>query len=230
MKPLVVIPARGGSKGIPGKNIKPLHGKPLIHYTIEVARAVFGDDQILVSTDSEEIRSCVEETGLKVPFLRPEALATDTAGTYEVLLHAIAFSEQNGYAPDTLVVLQPTSPFRTAQHLREAVESYGKTPADMLASVKETDANPYYVLFEENEEGFLRKSKTGNFTRRQDCPAVWELNGSIYIISVESLKKGPVSEFERIVKYEMDGFSSLDLDTPLDWKMAELMLNDQNEK
>src|SRR6185312_6737423 len=122
MKPLVVIPARGGSKGIPGKNIKPLHGKPLIHYTIDVARAVFSDEQILVSTDSEEIRSCVEETGLKLPFLRPEALATDTAGTYEVLLHAIAFSEQNSYSPDTLIVLQPTSPFRTAKHLREAVE------------------------------------------------------------------------------------------------------------
>ncbi len=230
MKPLVIIPARGGSKGIPGKNIKPLHGKPLIHYTIEVARAVFSDAQILVSTDSEEIRKCAEETGLSVPFLRPAELSTDTAGTYEVLLHAIEFSTQNGYAPDTIVLLQPTSPFRTAVHLREALESFERNPVDMLVSVKETASNPYYVLFEENEEGYLRKSKTGNFTRRQDCPAVWELNGSIYIISVESLKNGPVSEFERVVKYEMDSFASLDLDTPLDWKTAELLLNEKDSE
>ena len=90
---LVVIPARGGSKGVPGKNIKPLAGKPLIYYTIEAARKVFDDGQILVSTDDEEIKSCVEITGLKVPFLRPPELASDSAGMYEVLIHAISWAE-----------------------------------------------------------------------------------------------------------------------------------------
>lgn len=91
MKPLVIIPARGGSKGLPGKNIKPLNGKPLIQYTIEAAKEVFPEERICVTTDAEEIKSCVESYGLKVPFMRPAALATDQAGTHEVLLHAINF-------------------------------------------------------------------------------------------------------------------------------------------
>nr|MBA3900563.1 acylneuraminate cytidylyltransferase family protein [Bacteroidota bacterium] len=180
MKPLVVIPARGGSKGVPGKNIKPLAGKPLIYYTIEAARELFSDELIVVSTDDLQITKVVEETGLIVPFLRPSDLATDTATTYDVLLHTIRFSEENGYTPDTLILLQPTSPFRNGRHIKEALKLY-HNGLDMVVSVKETKSNPYYVLFEEDEQGFLRKSKTGNFTRRQDCPKVWEYNGAIYI-------------------------------------------------
>jgi CMP-N,N'-diacetyllegionaminic acid synthase len=169
LKPLVIIPARGGSKGLPGKNIKELQGKPLIHYTIEAARNLFDDDKIIVTTDDLAIKKCVEETGLKVPFLRPAELSTDIATTLDVILHAIRFSELNLYFPDTLVLLQPTSPLRNAQHIKEALVLY-KDSIDMVVSVKETDSNPYYVLFEENERGYLVKSKNGKYTRRQDCP------------------------------------------------------------
>jgi N-acylneuraminate cytidylyltransferase len=220
---LVVIPARGGSKGIPGKNIKPLNNKPLIQYTIEVARSIFDDNQIIVSTDEVKIASVVEELGLKVPFIRPDSLATDTAGTYEVLLHALKYVEDEGYHPNTLVLLQPTSPFRKQQHVREALALY--TPdVDMVVSVKETKSNPYYVLYEEDRSGFLRKSKSGNFTRRQDCPLVWEFNGAIYVINIKSLKRSPINKFERVVKFQMDEISSLDIDNQLDWMLAELCL------
>ena len=111
-KILYVIPARGGSKGVPGKNIKLLGGKPLIYYSIEVARALANDEDICVSTDNIEIKELVEQTGLQVPFLRPPELALDDSGTYEVLLHAVNYYATQGKQYNLLVLLQPTSPFR----------------------------------------------------------------------------------------------------------------------
>jgi CMP-N,N'-diacetyllegionaminic acid synthase len=229
MRPLVVIPARGGSKGIPGKNIKPLAGKPLIYYTIEAAREVFPDELIIISTDNDVIKACVELTGLKVPFLRPPELATDTAGTYEVLLHAVKFVELRGYFPDALMLLQPTSPFRNSSHIREAMKLYDET-IEMVVSVKETKSNPYYILFEENEDGWLVKSKKGDFSTRQFCPKVWEYNGGIYIINIGSLKEKPINEFTKIRKFVMDEWSSHDIDTILDWEVAEVMAKINNLK
>ena len=228
MKPLVVIPARGGSKGVPGKNIKHLGGKPMVHYTIEAAQEVFDSKVICVTTDSVAIKAVAEETKIAVPFLRPAALSSDTAGTYEVLLHAIDFYEQQGYFSDTLILLQPTSPFRTAKQIREALALYTEN-LDMVVSVKETKANPYYLLFEEDKEGFLQKSKEAHFIRRQDCPKVWELNGAIYIINVASLKKNQMNTFKKVLKYEMDEYSSHDIDTMFDWNIAELIIEKHND-
>lgn len=222
MKPLVIIPARGGSKGIPRKNIKLLNNKPLIHWTIDEARKIFSDDLICVSTDDAEIKEVVESIGLSVPFLRPAELAVDNAGTYEVLLHAVDWYEKQGYLPEVVVLLQPTSPFRTTEHIREAMQLYSDD-LEMVVSVKETKSNPYYILLEEDESGFLIKSKKSNATRRQDVPKVWELNGAIYIINVKSLIEKPMSQFSKVKKYEMDEISSHDLDTILDWKVAEVI-------
>lgn len=224
MKPLVVIPARGGSKGVPRKNIKLLGGKPLIQYTIEAAREVFPDEVICVSTDDLEIRQVVESIGLKVPFIRPSELATDQAGSYEVLLHAIDFYENSGYTPDTLILLQATSPFREEKHIKEALELYDDS-CEMVVSVKETKANPYYTLREENEDGWLVKSKEGNFIRRQDCPKVYELNGAIYIASTRLLKIQPLSKFGKVKKYLMNDFESLDIDNDIDLIMAECIFS-----
>jgi CMP-N,N'-diacetyllegionaminic acid synthase len=220
MKPLVIIPARGGSKGVPGKNIKALHGKPLLLYTIEAAAEVFPLNQICISTDDPNIKAVAESTGLVVPFLRPAYLASDQAGSYEVLLHALEFSEQKGYHPDVVVLLQPTSPFRNAQHIREALQQYSNQ-LDMLVSVKLSKANPYYNLFEESDSGFLHKSKPSSFTRRQDCPEVYEINGAIYIIRASALKEMPLSQMQKVGKYVMDELCSHDIDTPIDWLMAE---------
>jgi len=225
LKPLVVIPARGGSKGIPGKNIKLLGGIPLIQYTLEAAKALFPKEIICVSTDDLEIKKCVEKLGFKVPFLRPSELATDSSGTYEVLLHAIEFYENNGYYPDTLILLQPTSPFRNSKHIEQAINLY-TSEIDMVVSVKETKANPYYNLFEEDSGGFLKKSKVATFNRRQDCPNVWQYNGAIYIINIKSLKEEAISNFKKIRKYVMDEISSHDVDTLLDWKLSEILINE----
>lgn len=226
MKPLVIIPARGGSKGIPQKNIRLLAGKPLLHYTIEVALQLFNADDICVSTDSEEIKKVAEQCNIKVPFLRPANLATDTAGTREVLLHAVEFYKESGY--DTIVLLQPTSPFKTNRHVKEALQNFSLA-VDMVVSVYESDLNPYYNLFEENGDGFLHQSKPSHITRRQDCPKVYAYNGAVYIINIDSLQKKAINQFDKIIKYSMDKKSSLDIDTMEDWQLAEFYINQQKQ-
>lgn len=222
---LVIIPARGGSKGIPRKNIKPLGDKPLICHTIDVAREIVDDADICLTTDDDEIIETAQSYGLEVPFKRPDYLATDTCGTYEVLLHALKFYEDKGIRYDNIILLQPTSPFRKAEHIREALKLYSPE-IDMVVSVKETASNPYYNCFEEDSDGFLEISKgDGKYVRRQDAPKAWEYNGSIYIINPESLKKSPLSGFKRKVKYEMDRRYSIDLDTPFDWIVAENIIS-----
>lgn len=227
MKTLVIIPARGGSKGIPHKNIKPLAGKPLIYYTIDVARQIVPDEDICVSTDDLEIIKCVEDYGLRVPFVRPQELASDTAGTYEVLLHALDFFEKKGKIYDTVILLQNTSPFRTGEHVKEAINLYSDN-IDMVVSVKECSANPYYCVFEDDESGYLHISKgDGKITRRQDAPKVYEYNGAIYIINPVSLKKMSLGKFTKRVKYVMDDIHSVDLDNMIDWKFAEMIIKER---
>lgn len=227
MKILVIIPARGGSKGIPHKNIKPLNGKPLIHYTIDEAREIVSDEDICVSTDDPDIIKCVEDYGLKVPFVRPDELATDTAGTYEVLLHALSFYEKQGRHYDVVLLLQNTSPFRKAEQIKEALKLY-TSDVDMVVSVKECPANPYYCVFEEDNDGYLHVCKgDGNVFRRQDAPKVFEYNGAIYIMNVERLKTTHMHKMQKRVKYVMDDLSSFDLDTMWDWEMAERIIKER---
>ena len=227
MTPLIIIPARGGSKGIPHKNIKLLNGKPLICYSIDIARQYTTDENICVTTDDKEIISVVEQYGLKVPFVRPAELATDTASSNDVLVHALNFYETQGRQVDVIILLQPTSPFRKVSFVKEAVELYNED-FDMVVSVKETSANPYYNCFEEDKNGFLSISKSiGHpITRRQDAPKVWEYNGSIYVINPTSLKDNGMQHFTRVKKYPMSELYSVDIDCPFDWKVAELLLNE----
>ncbi|MCZ4407253.1 acylneuraminate cytidylyltransferase family protein [Cryomorphaceae bacterium 1068] len=228
---LVIIPARAGSKGLPGKNIKPLNGKSLIAYTIEAALEVFPQESVCVSTDSEEIAACARIFGAVTPFFRPKDLATDTASTEQVLIHAIDFFQSQGSEFKTVILLQPTSPFRRTEDIKKAIELFDDS-LDMVVSVCETKSNPYYVLFEENEEGFLEKSKTGKFTRRQDCPKVYEFNGSIYVINVKSLREKGMAQFNKIKKLEMPKIYSVDIDDEVDWNYAEFLVKklqiDQN--
>lgn len=224
MKTLYVIPARGGSKGIPHKNIRPLAGKPLIGYSVDVARQLADDADICVTTDDPAIAAVVEAMGLKVPFLRPAELATDKSGTYEVLLHALDFYEQRGIHYDCLVLLQPTSPLRTADDVLRAMALYSDD-IDMVVTVKEAASNPYYNCYETDADGYLTISKgDGSFTRRQDAPKVWEYNGAVYVINTASLRRCPLGQFRRRRMSEMDAARSVDLDTELDWLVAEKMM------
>ena len=226
MRPLVIIPARGGSKGIPHKNIKELGGKPLICYAIDAARKFTTDDNICVSTDDEDIIKVVEKYGLSVPFKRPDYLATDNAGTNGVLLHALNFYEEKGCCFDMIVLLQVTSPFRRAEDVIEAAKLYDES-IDMVTSVMPAKCNPYYDGFEDNDKGLLTISKgDGTIERRQDAPRVWQQNGAVYIINPSQLKAKGLAGMTKIRKYVMDEIHSVDLDTMFDWKVAELMLNE----
>lgn len=219
---LVVIPARGGSKGIPRKNLKLLGDKPLIAYTIEVARELFADAQICVSTDDDEIAAFARTYGDIVPFMRPAHLSTDEASSQDVILHALDFYREKEYK--AVVLLQPTSPFRKKAHVEACLELFNPSVADMVTTVSETHANPYFNLMEENDEGFLTRSKPSGFTRRQDCPPVYALNGAVYVINTQSVRNKPIAQFEKVQKVVMSALESVDLDTPLDWKIATLIL------
>jgi N-acylneuraminate cytidylyltransferase len=225
---LVIIPARGGSKGIPRKNIKLLNGKPLIHFTIEAAQQIFDNQRICVSSEDDEINFIAKQKGLTYDYIRPMNLATDTSSSREVILDVIEYYKNQNLSFDTIVLLQPTSPLRTSQHLLEAINLYESSDNEMVVSVKETKSNPYFNLFEENENGFLDLSKKGNFTSRQNAPKTYEYNGAIYIFSIETVQSKQFSEFEKIKKYEMSAIDSVDLDEPLDWDFCEFILKHKN--
>lgn len=222
---LWLITARGGSKGIPGKNIKPLAGKPLICHTIDHALGAGAPlEDICLSTDSTEIREVAESYGLPVSFLRPAELASDTSSSYDVIMHALAFHEARGKRYERVVLLQPTSPLRTPQDILNAMALW--TPEiDMAVSVIPAKTNPYYGAFEPDSDGFLRISKgDGKYTRRQDAPDVWEYNGAVYVITADSLRRGPMSGFRKVVGSPMPAERSVDLDTPFDWAVAEMLM------
>jgi len=228
MKILYLIPARGGSKGLKKKNILKLLDKPMINYTLDAVLPLLGNnDEVCVSTDNKEIKDVVEKNGIKVPFIRPNYLASDSATTKDVINHALEWYSNNNKLFDLVVLLQPTSPLRTSIHIKECLKLWNKD-IDMIVSVKETDANPYYVLFEEDQNLFLKKSKEGSFTRRQDCPKVYEYNGAIYVISVDSLKHKDFNNFDRKKKYLMSKESSIDVDDFIDFNLAELMIKKLN--
>jgi N-acylneuraminate cytidylyltransferase len=227
MNYLVVITARGDSKGIPKKNIKLLNGKPLIQYSIEIAKAIADDKDICFTSDSTEIIEVAKNLGLDIPYKRPAELATDTANSQDVILHALeAYETLNNKTYDAVILLQPTSPFRTLEQVKDCIQLYDRS-MDMVVSTKLASANPYYNLFEE-DHGFLKPSKKGNFTRRQDCPQIWEFNGAIYVINPASLRTEKMKEFIKVKKYIMSPETSIDIDTPLDWKIAEFQM--QNVK
>ncbi len=227
MKILCIIPARRDSKGIPGKNWKLLNNKPLISYSLEVALNCNKIDTICVTTNSDDVIQIAEKMGIKIPFTRPESLSLDTTPSYDVLLHAIEYYEQQNLQFDAILLLQPTSPFREIHFLEEAIEIFKNSNCDMVVSVNETSFNPYYNLYNETN-GYIHRSIKSDFTRRQDCPITYLVNGSIYVISVSSLKKQQLHEMEKVVKYVMPEAYSIDLDTLTDWRKAEEFLNSKS--
>ena len=221
---LWLIPARGGSKGIPGKNLKKFCGKSLVGRAVEQAlQCARPADEVLVSTDSPEIAEEARNFGCEIPFMRPDALATDTAATYDVILHALDEFRKRGKEFSKVVLLQPTSPLREITDIEQAL-SLWEPEIDMVVSVVPAKTNPYYNAFETNQEGFLEISKgPGTYTRRQDAPPVWEYNGAVYVMNVKSLLQSPMSGFKKIIPSPMDSSRSIDLDTPVDWLIAETL-------
>ncbi len=225
---VLTICARGGSKGVPGKNIKPLLGKPIIGYTIEQAKALDWVDRIVVSTDSEDIKKVAEDFGLEVSFLRPAELATDNAGKLPAIIHALETTEKRwGGSYDIVLDLDPTSPLRNIDDIKRVVEILtGEPNIKSVFSVCEAYKNPYFNMVEEDENGYVQLSKkpAKSISRRQDAPKVYEMNASIYAMWKKDLLLEKTFFTDRTKIYVMPRERSCDIDSPLDFKFVEFLM------
>jgi CMP-N,N'-diacetyllegionaminic acid synthase len=224
---LGLIPARGGSKGIPGKNLRPLAGKSLLERTIDCAKTAGGIDRIVVSTDAPAIAHAAENAGVPVPWLRPKELAQDASPTIDAVLHALERLEQDGFFPDAVLLLQPTSPFRSPATVRRALEVYSTSGGESVLSVTPAREHPYHH-YRLSPDGSMApfipyEEHSPHNARRQDLEPVYKLDGSIYLASVELLKKERTLFSPRPRTVITGPEESLDLDTPLDWEIAECL-------
>ncbi len=227
---LAVIPARGGSKRLPNKNILLLGGKPLIAWTIEAARKSKYIDEVFVSTDSSEIKSTAEQYGVKVPFLRPEELAQDDTPTIDVIKHIIDYYKKNQRKFDYIVLLQPTSPLRTFLDIDNAIELLEKKKADGIISVTEAPHSPLWMNTLPDDLSMVKFLNPALINKRsQDLPKYYMLNGAIYIGKVQKvLKENTFFLSRNIYAYLMPRERSVDIDNKIDFKLAEILIKERD--
>lgn len=227
---LITICARGGSKGVKGKNIRFLAGKPLIYYTIEQAKKWGGGKHIIVSTDSEEIAKVAKDCGARVPFLRPTELASDTSGKIPAIRHALITSEKI-YAENYGIVmdLDVTSPIRKVSDLDNAYKLFLEKKPKTLLSVVPAHRNPYFNMVEVSSDGraYVCKSRK-EFTRRQDIPEVYDANAAIYLYERDYLldENNKIVLSDNSIIYLMDPISAIDIDSELDFKYIEFLVKE----
>lgn len=224
MKILALIPARGGSKRVPNKNIRELGGLPLIVWTIKAAQGVPEISDILVSTDSEAIAEVARAAGALVPWLRPVELATDTSKSIDVCLHALTWYEAENGQVDGLLLLQPTSPFRSSATIKAGISNYLSSLRRSVVSVSPAKYHPFWC-YEINDGGLTNFARVENMNyRSQDLPEVYALNGAVYLIEPNFLRSNrtlvPIGAKPLIMD---DCFESIDIDTEDDWRIAELV-------
>lgn len=223
-----LIPARGGSKGIPGKNIKELAGKPLIAWTIEAALGSNELNRVIVSTDDKNIVHIAKEWGAEVPFIRPENLASDTATSFSVVEHTMDWLDrEEDISPEYVMLLQPTSPLRTTEDISGVIHLMQKRNAASVVSVCEAINHPYLIK-KINDDGTLENfiKKTPKFSRRQELPQAFTLNGAIYLHKWETLKQEKSFIPPWTLAYIMPRERSIDIDTPWDFFLAEQILRE----
>jgi CMP-N,N'-diacetyllegionaminic acid synthase len=228
MKVLGLIPARGGSKSIPRKNVLPLAGKSLIERAAECARASAALDRVILSTDEADIAELGRRAGLEVPFLRPAELAADTTPMIDVVLHALGHLRQQDYAPDAVMVLQPTSPLRRPHHIREAVALLATHPESSgVCSISPIpkDLCPHYLV-KPGAGGYLEffMPDGGNYRRRQDVPQAWRRTGTIFLTRTDVLVNERSFYGQRCLTMELPPAEVLNIDEPADWEEAERRL------
>jgi CMP-N,N'-diacetyllegionaminic acid synthase len=224
-----LITARGGSKSVPQKNLKMLAGKPLIAWTIEVALQCNELSRVIVSTDDEQIAEIARKWGAELPFMRPAELAQDDSSHISVVLHAIhRLKEKEGFCPDYIMLLQPTSPLREVEDIRNAVQLANDHHAVAVVSVCEAEKHPYLCKRILNNGTLSDYISTDiGYLRRQALPPAYALNGSIYLNKCSSLLQDRTFLPEGTIAYVMPPDRSLDVDTMWDWYVAELILKDQ---
>jgi N-acylneuraminate cytidylyltransferase len=227
---LAIIPARAGSKRLPGKNIKELAGKPLIQWTMEAAKNSALLTEVIVSTDDEKIVELAKEIDVNVPFVRPEHLAQDKSSSIDVIKHAIDFLEKQGKTFDFIMLLQPTSPLRTSLHIDEAIHLLNDKSADAVISVCPTEHSPLWsnTLDDSGKMDSFISPEIKN-TRSQDLPIHYRLNGALYITRVERLlAENSMFINNNIFAYKMTTESSVDIDERIDFTLAEAIMNKEN--
>lgn len=224
-----LITARGGSKGIPGKNIAPCAGKPLLAWTCDAALASRRLSRTLLSTDSEEIAAAGRACGVEAPFMRPAALAADDTPSLDVMRHALDWLDAAGEQAGALVLLQPTSPLRTSRHIDEAIERFVAQKADCVVSVTEVPHRFHpHALMREDGERLVPYQGARTVTRRQDLPALWARNGpAVLVVGTAMLRQGEIYS-GRTVGYPMPPQDSLDIDSPFDLEIAALLLRSRS--
>ncbi len=226
MRIIGVVPARGGSKGLPGKHLRPLAGRPLIAWTFDAARASRMLDRVVLSTDDDAIAQVAREHGVEVPFMRPATLATDDAPMLDVLVHAVSELTAAGDAPDAVVLLQPTSPLRTAAHIDDAVRLLESSGADAVVSVVPVPHrfNPVSVMRLDGDR-LLPVTDGPAVTRRQDKPLVYARNGpAVVAVRTHVLVDGRSLYGRDTRALPMSEPDSVDIDTEWDLAVAELAL------
>lgn len=229
MTTICSICARGGSVGVPRKNIRPLMGKPLIVHTIEQALASQGIDRVFVSTDDGEIAEVAAAAGAEVPFLRPAELATSTAAKIPVIEHLVSQVEAKGVEILRIVDLDPTSPLREVADIEAAIALLDQE-TDCVITGYRSDKNPYFNMVEQREDGSvgLVKTLSQGITSRQAAPKVWSMNASIYVWHRSTLQAGLWNGRTRL--YEMPRERSVDIDSEIDFRLVEMLMTDASTR
>lgn len=223
-----VVFARGGSKGVPNKNLRTIAGIPLIGYSLQTAQTVPQIDRVLCSTDSRKIAEIASEYGAEIPFIRPSHLASDTSPEWESWKHLADFLVQHGaQKSDLLVSLPPTAPLRAAQDVSAAIDKFAQGNADVVVSYTQAHRNPWFNMVIRRDDGILQvvmKSSTVRVTRRQDAPVVYDLATVVYVTTLGfALSSGSMSE-GKVTGIEIPGERAIDIDTELDLEIAGFLL------
>jgi N-acylneuraminate cytidylyltransferase len=228
MKTIAFIFARGGSKGLPGKNIRPLGGKPLIAWSIEHAHAVKRIQRVIVSTDSEEIAAVARDYGAEVPFLRPTELAQDDSPEWFAWRHALNYvRETTGTLPEVMVSVPPTAPLRLPIDIENCLDEYERGDADMVITVTDAHRSPYFNMVKENPDGTVELviPSQSAFARRQDVPQVYDMTTVAYVVRPEFVMTHTAHFEGRVRAVQVPTERSIDIDTLLDFQIAECLLN-----
>ncbi|MBA3454730.1 MAG: acylneuraminate cytidylyltransferase family protein [Deltaproteobacteria bacterium] len=227
MDVLGVVTARGGSKGVPRKNIRLLGGKPLLAWTAEAALSARSLTKVILSTDDEEIAAIGRAAHLEVPFMRPPELAQDRTPTLAVLQHAVGWVEAQGERYDAVCLLQPTSPLRTAATIDGCIAKLVETGADAVVTVLRVPAehNPHWVYFASVDGDLhLATGETEPISRRQDLPPAYHREGSVYVTQRDVLIEQSSLYGARVIGYEVDASTSVNIDSLEDWARAESLV------
>lgn len=227
---LGIVPARGGSKGLPGKNTKLLYGKPLIGWTIETALRSSYLDEVMVTTDSPEIAEVAKKCGASIPFLRPPELAQDSSATIDAIVHAIDFYKQHGRNFDFICLLEPTSPLREQEDIDRPLEILMTGSADAIVGISKTiGTNPAFLVTLDTDGRLQYLDKNSRTLRRQDIPDVYFFEGTIYFSKTDILLNKKTFYHANTIGYEVPKWKSLEIDDIWDFVMVEAIMKHRAE-